>query len=277
MIIMSSNQWKCDANNDAWRALGEDCSSDARSEGLIRAYTDVMPDVVGMQEVSEHMAELLTGAMKDVNGARYAYITGGDTPIMYRADKLTLMESGFLRYPESVPGLDGCFNNAGTKSYCWAVFEPVGGGKRFAFMSTHLWWMSSRPGAKNYYPRSNEARAWQISLACRTLDEIIGRYACPGVIVGDFNASIDSLCLDAARGDGWTDVYELASERDETSGHHYCFADGFRRGDLGTYREAIDHIIVKNLASPVKYFRRHNPEWFDKISDHYPLYTELEL
>ena len=79
--------------------------------------------------------------------------------------------------------------------------------------------------------------------------------------------------------DGWTDVYRLAKGfRDETRGHHYCNPKGYRRDTGGTFEQAIDHILAKNLGNcTVESFRRLTPEYFDKASDHYPLYIELSI
>ena len=54
MIIMSSNQWKCDHNCPDWAARGEDCSAEGRVGGLARAYQLVTPDILGIQEASVH-------------------------------------------------------------------------------------------------------------------------------------------------------------------------------------------------------------------------------
>ena len=95
MLLMSNNQWKCDKNQDAWIAIGEDCSAEGRVDGLVRSYLDVMPDVLGLQEVSLHMADLMMEKMRavtlsDGTVAKYEYISGGDTPIVYRRDLIAL-------------------------------------------------------------------------------------------------------------------------------------------------------------------------------------------
>lgn len=285
MILMSNNQWKNDKNNDVWAAMGEDCSAEARVDSLVRAYLEVLPDVLGLQEVSVHLAELMMQKMgrvelPDGTTAKYEYVSGGDTPIVYRRDKLKLLESGFFRYSEAIPGFEGCFNNGETKSYCFGVFQDRTTGKIFALMSTHLWWKSSNPAVSHYQAHSNEARAYQIRQASAKMDEILGKYNCPGVLMGDLNASMDSLCLEAALSAGWHEVHDLAPEtdRDETRGHHPCSPRGFSRGDAGVFSQAIDHILLKNAdGAEVKYFRRSTPEWFDKISDHYPLYIDVEF
>lgn len=279
MVFMSNNQWKCDQNSENWIAMGEDCSAEVRVIGLVRAYKEVLPDILGLQEVSLHMAELMMEQMckielPDGTFAKYEYVSGGDTPIVFRRDKFLLIESGFFRYSEEVPGLGGSFNNYGTKSYCFGVFEEIATKKRFALMSTHLWWRqeSSCPG-------SDEARAYQISLASQRMDEIAEKYHCPCVLMGDFNASMNSLCFETAQKMGWKDVHDLAvGDRDETRGCHFCGGQGFRRDEPGKFAQAIDHIMVKNAENvTVKHFRRLTHEWFDKISDHYPLYVEIEI
>ena len=280
MILMSNNQWKCDSNKPAWEAMGLDCSAEGRVGGLIRAYKEILPDVMGLQEVSVHMADLFMAELENVllpdgTSAKYEYISGGDTPIVYRRDKLKLLESGFFRYTEKIDGLEGSFNNGETKSYCWGVFEDRNNGKIFALMSTHLWWKSSK-----VQPGSNEARAYQFRQASAKMDEVMSKYMCPGIIMGDYNASMNSLCLETAISLGWKEVHDLAvADRDEFRGHHFCNNDGFgRRDDGGVFEQAIDHIMMKNGdGCRVNYFRRLMPEWFDPISDHYPLYTDIDF
>lgn len=284
MILMSNNQWKRDTNHPAWAQIGEDCSAECRVKGLVRAYRQALPHVIGLQEVSMHMTDLMMQEMRifqTENGEtiHYDLITGGDTPILYRNDLLMLLSSGFFRYEETIPGLEGSFNNGGTKSYTWGIFEEKETGKRFALMSTHLWWKSSRPESKRYQPHSNVARACQITLAIEEMEAVLKKFHCPGVIVGDFNAAMGSLCLDAVEKAGWVEAHEVTlGERDETKGHHPCSGDGFSRDEPGDFAHAIDHIIVqKNSSIRVEKYLRITEEWFDKISDHYPLYIDAVL
>ena len=88
-----------------------------------------------------------------------------------------------------------------------------------------------------------------------------------------------SEALKQAYADGWTDVHDLCiGERDETNGYHSCNSEGYSRPVIKTFSEVIDHIRLKSPV-PVKVlcFSRIMPEWFDPISDHYPLYTDIEL
>lgn len=278
MVILSNNQWKCDGNCPKWEAVGADCSAECRVKGLLRAYRQIGPDLMGLQEVSRRMADLLMAGLEkttlaDGSVARYEYLSGGDTPIVFRRDKLLLLESGFFRFPEEIPGLSGSFNNSETKSFCWGVFENRADKSRFAALSAHLWWMSSR-----VRPGSAEARAWQIRQAALKMDEVMGRYGCPGFMMGDFNAAIGSPCLETAFSLGWRETHDLAvGDRDETCGFHPCGPDGYaRRSDAGTFAQAIDHILVKGGEKlAVRSFRRLTDAWFDPVSDHYPLYIDI--
>lgn len=275
MLILSNNVWKCDENLPKWAERGLDCSAAARVPGLIHAYREVGADVMALQEVSRTMEALLLNALRPLG---YELVTGGDTPLFYRADRLKLLESGFLRFPEEVPGLEGSFNNGETKSCAWGVFETRDETKcRFAMMSVHLWWMT-----EERQPGSDAAREWQFRLAATRLGEAMARHKCLGVIAGDFNARIGSPCLKAAADDGWTDVHDIAVEADESKGTHPCNPDGFAPLDLTAHFPlAIDHMLVKgsppSSRPAIPFFRRLTDDWFNPLSDHYPLWCEIEL
>ncbi len=284
MILLSNNQWKCDTNKEAWEAMGMDCSAEGRVGGLLRAYGEIGADIIGLQEVSLHMADLMMREMREMtladgSVAKYEYVSGGDTPIVFRRDKLKLLESGFFRYDEKVPGYEGSFNNGGTKSYTYGVFECRECGKRLALMSTHLWWKSSNPASKNYLAGSDEARAYQLMLAGAKMDEVMSKYNCPGVLMGDFNAAMESYALKAITWAGWREVHDLSKgETNNERGHHPCGNGGFQRVDMGSFSQAIDHIMLKNHEGvTVNYFKRLTDEYFDSVSDHYPLYVDISF
>jgi len=185
--IMSHNVWKCDYNNPAWEAKGENCSAAVRAKGMVRVYTETKPDIIGCQEMSFIMADEIIRGLSD-EGQRYALLWGRDTPILYRQERLELLDSDFMLYPTEFPGWEGEFNNGGTKSWCIAVFRDKSDGKKLIFMSTHLWWMSSNPASKSYQAGSDEARVYQLNLAMDRMEKFRTDYDCPIVIVGDLNA-----------------------------------------------------------------------------------------
>ena len=272
MILLSNNCWKCDENKPWWTERGLDCSASARAPGLIRAYREVGAEIMALQEVSRTIEALFIDALRPDG---YELVTGGDTPILYRADKLKLLESGFLRFPEEMPGLEGSFNNHETKSCTWGVFETRDEAKsHVAAMSVHLWWMTEAQ-----QPGSDAAREWQFRLAAARIADAMACHSCPGFISGDFNARIDSPCLKAAVEEGWTDVHDLAAEADETKGTHPCGPDGFApRDPAAGFPLAIDHILAKGVdPASIQSFRRLTDTWFDPLSDHYPCWSEFSF
>lgn len=285
MIVMSNNIWSRDDNAPAWEAKGEDCSADARVVGLTAVYQSILPDVLGLQEVTRYMEPLLFSRMRrvalpDGGQARYEIVTGGATPILYRDDTFCLLESGHRIYPESFPPYEGSFNDWASKGYTYAVLEDRATGKKLAVFTTHLWWKTSDPNKGGAYQAgSAEARAFQIRMAAAVADELIARYACPVILMGDLNSSLGSKCLDAAQAAGFRETHDLATgERYEGSGYHYCYADGWRHDPEGTYDRAIDHILIKNPGTTeVHRFLRYVGEDFDRLSDHFPVYVDLSL
>ena len=165
MIILSNNQWKCDYNHPAWKSRGMDCSAEARVHGLIKAYLSVSPDIMCLQEVSDRMSRLMMESLNIQQTGIYTLLYGKDTPIIYRSDKFDLIESGFYLFPETIPGLDGSFNNDNTKSYAYAVLKSKENQKMIGVMSVHLWWMSSNHSCSYYQQYSDEARVWQLNKA----------------------------------------------------------------------------------------------------------------
>ena len=59
MIILSNNQWKCDKNSPDWEAIGADGSAEARAPKLVKAYLEAGADIIGLQENSVRMTELM--------------------------------------------------------------------------------------------------------------------------------------------------------------------------------------------------------------------------
>ncbi|MBE6561760.1 MAG: hypothetical protein E7662_11620 [Ruminococcaceae bacterium] len=268
--LLSNNIWWCDTNHDTWAARGEDCSSDARAPGFVRVYRELMPDVIGLQESSAKMSDAL---MQQMEG--YALLWGRDTPILYRTDKFELIDSAYRIYPAEIPGREGSFNNARTKSYCIAVLRCKEDGKLLCFATTHLWYKTEEA-----YPHSDEARAYQLGLVMDQVDIFRKKYACPAVIVGDFNACPDSPAVQSAYARGYVHAHDTAVEyADETNGHHFCFAAGYDMYENPrTFAESIDQMILIDApADAVRRFERYTPAYYMPLSDHFPMWADVVI
>ena len=279
MRILSNNIWFRDDNAPAWEAHGEDCSAEARAPGFVRTYCELLPDLIGLQECSAKMASLIMQGLAE-KGERYALLWGRDTPILYRPDRFELIDSAFRIYPDEVPGFEGSFNNQKTKSYCIAVLREKESGKVLIFASTHLWWKSANPAVKNYQAGSDEARTYQIGLLMDHVDIFREKYGCPAVIVGDFNATPSSQALQSAYARGYLHAHDIAVEyADERNGHHFCFAEGYDFYEAPrSFAASIDQWIC--IGAPegfVRRFDRHTPDYYMPLSDHFPMWADVQL
>ncbi|MBQ8357725.1 MAG: endonuclease/exonuclease/phosphatase family protein [Clostridia bacterium] len=281
--LMSTNQWACDKNQPWWEEHGLDCSYSARMSGFLKYYLETKPDILGLQEVTAKMADKLMRLFSE-EGLPYALLWGRDTPIIYRTDLFELVDSTFLVYPEEFPGHEGSFNNSMTKSYNLGVFRIKESGKLLILMTTHLWWMRgtgdpNARNARNFRPFSDEARAYQIGLAIDCLDKYQAKYNCPAVIMGDMNDARTKPCVQTALARGFTHAYDVAVEhRDEGNGHHPCGVAGYQPYCPRAAADAIDHILVRGFEQDaVRAYDRYAPDYYMPLSDHIPVWIDVEI
>ena len=277
--IMSNNIWWCDSNNQKWTEMGYDCSAKNRASGFMRVYSELLPDIIGLQECSAAMCHELMTALSEKK-LPYTLIWGRDTPIIFRCDKFELLYSDALIYPEEIPQYEGCFNNAKTKSYCIAVFRTKEKGKNLIFATTHLWYKSSNPSSAYYQPFSDEARMYQVSMLIDKIEELKGIYNAPSIFVGDLNSNISSLACTHAIKCGYTHARDLSiAPADKTSGMHSCDGNGFDRVIKdGGFESSIDHIFIKGKDRiSVKCYNRFCEDYYMPLSDHLPLWIDIDL
>ncbi|MBQ2240553.1 MAG: endonuclease/exonuclease/phosphatase family protein [Clostridia bacterium] len=279
--LMTHNIWNRDKNSPAWEEKGFDCSAEARIGGLLRVWQETEPDVIGCQESSALMADLVKEGMPG-----YTLIWGRFTPILYRADKLELVDSEFFTYPDYIEGFEGKFNDARSKAYNIGVFRVKESGKLFIFATTHLWWKRSpsegmtEPYPSNCLPHSDEAREYQIDLLTKALERFRAKYNCPTFLVGDLNTGYESKAVQSAFAKGFRHAHDIATDyAEEAVGYHYCFPDGFKTVYSDRpFKTAIDHILViGEEEGSVKRFERYSPDYYYPISDHSPAFVDVEL
>ena len=279
--LMTHNIWNRDKNSPEWEAQDFDCSAEARVGGLLRVWQETQPDVIGCQEASALMADLVKEGMPG-----YTLIWGRFTPILYRTDKLELVDSEFLTYPEAIEGFEGKFNDVRSKAYNIGVFRVKDSGKLFIFATTHLWWKRSpRPDESEPYPKtclpySDEAREYQIELLTTALDRFRAKYNCPAFLVGDLNTGFESKAVQSAIAKGYRHAHDIAVEyADERNGWHYCFPDVYDMyEEPKPFEEGIDHILVKGEPEGfVRRFERFTPDWYMPVSDHFPAFVDVEM
>ena len=282
--LMTHNVWNCDNNWPAWAERGEDCSAAARVGALLRVYRETLPDIIGGQEVSALMVDLLKEGFQSEN-AKYTAIWGRFTPIFYRADKFELIDNEFGTFPEKINGLEGEYNDVKSKSWNLGVFRNKENGNVFIFATTHLWWMTASPDSESakkfgYLAGSDEARCIQIATVAEKIAYYREKYSCPAVLVGDMNTDYNSKAMTYIRSQGYRHAHDIATEHaEEAVGYHYCFGDGYKTFYYDRrFETAIDHIyVIGEKEGAVKCFERYSPDYYFPISDHSPAYIDIEL
>lgn len=276
--IMSNNLWYCDHNRPAWAERGLDCSAAVRAKGFAAVYRDLSPDVIGLQECSPLMADELMQRFAML-GLPYTFVWGHDTPLLYRSDVFELVDTAYMLYPEGFPGHEGSFNNNRTKSYLICLLRCKADGAMLIVATTHLWWKSSNPQSPRYQPHSAEARAYQLGLLMDRLDEMQQQYACPAIMLGDFNAGYDSLTVQSAFRRGWLHAHDTATlYADEGNGHHPCDNSGFEPYEPRDFRFSLDQILHRGAGDGfVSRFDRFTAESYMALSDHLPVWADVNL
>ena len=283
--LMTHNVWNRDENVHAWKEKGEDCSAGARIGGLMRVWKETCPDIIGGQEFSRLMAELVKGEFEK-EGKNYALIWGRFTPILYLPEKLELLDTEFLTYPEELPGYEGEFNDVKSKACNVAVFRVKETGNIFVFATTHLWWKTepSEPTLANVDGNelfgSDKAREYQIALAIEKIEKYTKKYNCPAIFVGDMNTGYNTDAIRYAIDHGFRHARYIATDfANDTIGYHNCFGWGYEKFYLDQpFENAIDHILVKGeKEGSVKVFERYSPDYYFPISDHSPAYIDIEI
>lgn len=282
--LMTHNVWNCDINFPWWEEKGLDCSASARIDGLVKVYKDTLPDIIGCQEVSCLMADLLKEKTKET-GLDYTLIWGRFTPILYRADKFELVDSLFTTYPEFIEGFEGSFNDVKSKAFNIGVFREKSSGFLFIFATTHLWWKTSdkekaKTAGNDYQENSDEAREFQVALMTDAVLKFKEKYNCPAIVVGDFNTDYNSKAVKFLFQKGFRHAHDVATDfTDDSMGYHYCYGSGYQDFYYDKPFEcAIDHIfVIGERAGAVKRFERYSPEYYLPISDHSPAFIDFEV
>ena len=279
--LMSQNQWYWSDNRPEWQEQGYDSSAAHRMHGHIQVFKDLMPDVVGGQEITPEMQQYFHWYAAEEGLTNYAMVWGNYTPIIYRTDKLELLDSEYICYPKLIEGLPTKYNDENSTGASLAVFRIKENGKKFIFLTTHLWFKRGNPEHPNYYPGSNEARAYQLRLA----KSVIAKYReihgdIPTVLVGDLNGGSDyKELLPVLFEDNYIHAHDLATEyATENGGFNSLTVKGPGQWRDIHYLAAYDHIAVRDFPEgSIKRFDRYMPDYYLYISDHAPVYIDVEL
>ena len=94
------------------------------------------------------------------------------------------------------------------------------------------------------------------------------------------NARYESAAISyALTKGGFSHAHDIATDYAcEGVGYHNCSQNGYGPCKDKPFKEAIDHILVKGAPEgTVRRFERYTPEYYLTLSDHAPLYVDIEL
>jgi len=246
-----------------------------RSQMLAELYLEYDPDVIGLQECSGNSRTSSASIINELEGYTEVFVTVTNsdninyTPLLYRADRLTLIDSGYYLYSDG--------ENDRSKSITWAVFEVKSTGKRFAVCSTHFYWESD----------ANAARVLDATQLISAINTINTKYNCPIFSGGDYNCISSTEPYQKLITAGYTDIQTIAKTTMNLKTTHSYPEFNTELGiydvyyDISgtTYSNSIDHIFLAGNTSAVEVmeFRIINDKYALLSTDHTPLITDFNL
>ena len=232
------------------------------------------PTVLGLQETTQGYHEGFTPMLEELG---YTTIDGYDdginhTLLYYKADRVTLLDSGFLLYSGA--------NNANSKSLTWGVFEDRATTKKFAVINTHFMW--SDPALAE-----GEANRTRVSNARELIgvkNAILEKYPnIPVIMGGDLNCKVHEEPHGILKNGGMVSVWEKATVKNDSGGRKgYSTYDAEEKTFTaspkvwGFYTDSIDHAYATPNTN-VKTYCSLADLYCQWTSDHMPVVVEFDL
>lgn len=266
MRIMTNNVLSSDT-------LGE------RSALLVNIYMTYFPDIIGLQECSSIGHSKVINAISDYYGSTCRSIAATTktcyTPILYRKDRYTLVESGSMLYDQRWPLTD-------TKTLSWAVLSVKETGKKFIVLNTHAAIIigSYDTEAQFGYKATDsvDGAKWREDNSRQILEkyeELKAKYGnIPAFIMGDMNDGPSAKSITMLTKDTGFVTSTAAATISRTTGATYHSGVGTAPSLNGS---PIDHIFVtRNLVNVFTHTINRNQEAYDS-SDHCQVYIDISM
>ena len=246
---------------------------ETRNQMQAELHYEYLPDVIGLQEnaasvQSYHLRMSKYGyspvPTKPNNKANRDY-----TAMLYRADKLDILECGWHLYD------DGAGDQS--KSVAWAVFKDKASGDVFAVGSTHFYWTSDDLG--------KSARLKDAEQLTEVVKNITSKYNCPMIVGGDYNCNINSDPIKNLYKAGFENLQKLSPETMDVTTHH-SYSPWNAELNLyidvvipsKAYSSAIDHALLYNKSTLTpKMWRVILHDYTLLSTDHCPVMVDFDI
>ena len=235
-----------------------------RKELVAETIRQLAPHVVGMQEATDEQIEYLASALPEYRWLGWQGLSGA-TPIFYRYDELTPIESGnfWLTATPDVPPMPrsgtGRRRRGGGRIVTWARFHHMATGQAVYVFNTHL------------SPRRGQGQIDAVNLILERVGALPAGSAV--IVLGDFNSvGEESDLWQIATSHGLDDAWVVADER---RGPAMTWSD-FGPPENG-YAERIDWILVGGPIGVRSVETVLHNDGGRYPSDHYPVAAHLEV
>ena len=266
-----------------------------RAAGVERAIVKAQPDIVALQEVQAdwwasplfknlaanygvvrgNEAEALrrAGPPKPTKPDKPEPFLGNSCPLLYRKDRLALLDSGFEIFHIALGG--------SSKAVTWAVFEDKLCGRRFMSFSTHFWF-------KHNCPESDTIRELNARNILRHVSDVHRKWGdIPVIGGGDLNCNPGSLAHETFKREGYSNAMDVAEEKTARSATR-TYHGRLKRDENGQYHgtvappgkdkpeQSIDHIFFIGGIRALRYDIDVDAETLN-ASDHSPVIVDFRI
>ncbi len=249
-----------------WTNWGGDYMPVSKRYEAFKSIIDVYsPDVIGLQEVSEHWSVKIDNELKD-----YAFVNR-ITPdgkfinlstIIYKKDKLEVVDQGLQYFSYNGPNQIRLVN--------WAIFKDKATGKQFAFFNTHWMFVEGNDAERKSHAAENAVIINQVMAAHPNVKHVFS--------TADYNTTLGHTYFN----DTFLKNANLVNTLDIAKKAGTLINEVGGCGTLGVSREnntgggSIDNIFSSNNMDVL---RHETILWsgVEHVSDHSPKYADIVL
>ncbi|MBR7098148.1 MAG: hypothetical protein IKC59_01925 [Clostridia bacterium] len=268
--IMTYNAW------NVYRKANQALNRADLTASILYSY---QPDVIGLQEYDDiyrlqgndvigQMEPLYAEAVPSTAEKAYNW-----NPILYRTDRLELVDCGHEVYTVGTEYNIEDGRRSHFRSFTWAVLRVKETGKTVTVFNTHL------DTARENQP-AECAQLWA------RIQTVYGSYGGALFLIGDYNCPIPGPGVNALKGYGFLNTYDLAVSRTDTCLGHQAPVFNAQKGqyvpsDEATttlaYANSVDHCMFYGTAPTVLRFESSSLADMLSVSDHSPVYVSMKL
>lgn len=232
-----------------------------RAKKYIEMLNTYMPDIIGIQEMSDEWFCLLGRNLPDGYKMLNKTMTGSlirMTAMIYNSSTLELIDSGEFGFEQG--------DNPRLRRIVWGVFENKETGKRFAVTNTHFDLI--REGREEEFTAIME---YQRDKTISFSNELREKYSCPVFSTGDFNTMEDTEFTNEV------DIPAIYNSLAQSLVDTKYSAEKQLCGNAQAWEyPSYDHIFMNGEAK-INAFAVLSYDYLTDMSDHYPIIADVTL